>query len=163
MRRLATEFDQVEKIFTALRVSMEDDALIKGSRFLRSKSALIPVIDYLLQNARWSGPKNKQESTSLRQFLYMAFFTRLFPAPDSPLDQIHDAILWAKGAHQGVFPISEVSRVIIGREKKGTYEFREEYLADHDLILNIVQGGVKETSRMPLGAWNGTIFSRKSS
>ena len=38
--------------------------------------------------------------------------------------------------------------MIIGREKKGTYEFREEYLADHDLILNIVQGGVKETSRM---------------
>ena len=78
LRRLANEFDQVEKIFTALRVWMEDDALIKGSRFLRSKSALIPVIDYLLQNARWSGPKNKQESTSLRQFLYMAFFTRLF-------------------------------------------------------------------------------------
>ena len=38
--------------------------------------------------------------------------------------------------------------MIIGREKKGTYEFREEYLADHDLILNIVQGGMKETSRM---------------
>lgn len=145
LNRLSSDFDNLDKVVTSLRVWLEDKALIKGSRFLRSKSALIPIIDYLMQNKRWLGPNDGEESKQLRQFLYMAFFTRLFSrAPDSPIDQIHDAIMKARSSNPGVFPIAEISKVIIGREKRGGYEFREEYLWDLDLVLNIIDGGVKE-------------------
>jgi hypothetical protein len=145
LQKLAADFENLEKVVTAVRVWLEDKAVIKGNRFLRSKSALIPIIDYLYQNERWLGPKEGVESTTLRQFLYMSYFTRLFSrAPDSPLDQIHDAILKAKAASLGNFPVADVGKVIIGREKKGSYEFRDEYLWDLDLVLNIIDGGVKE-------------------
>jgi hypothetical protein len=145
LKRLSTDFDNFEKVVTSLRVWLEDKALIKGGRFLRSKSVLIPIIDYLMQNGRLLGPSDGDESILLRQFLYMSFFTRLFSrAPDSPLDQIHDMIVKAKASTPGVFPILDISKVLIGREKKGTYEFRDEYLWDLDLVLNIIDGGVKE-------------------
>ena len=148
LSRLSSDFDNLEKAVTSLRIWLEDKALIKGGRFLRSKSALIPVIDYLVQNELWLGPSDGEESTALRQFLYMAFFTRLFSrAPDSPLDQIHNAIMQAKLTQPGKFPVAEISKVIIDREKRDTYEFRDEYLWDLDLVLNIIDGGVKEIPR----------------
>ncbi len=140
-----SEFDDLEKVVTALRVWLEDKAFIKGARFMRSKSALIPILDYLMRNKRRMGPNDGAESTALRQFLYMAFFARLFSrAPDSILDQIHDTPVSNATQRPGVFPIEEVSKIIVRREKKGSYQFRDEYLWDLDLVLNIIDGGVKE-------------------
>lgn len=145
LNKLESGFSNLEKVITALRVWLDGKALIKGSRFLRSKSALIPIVDYMMQNERWHGPHDGAESAALCQFLYMSFFTRLFSrAPDSPIDQIHDAIVRAKGTKPLAFPESDAQSVIVGREKKGTYEFRDEYLWDLDLVLNIIDGGVKE-------------------
>ena len=46
---------------------------------------------------------------------------------------------------QGVFPIAELGSFIARREKKGAYQFRDEYLGGElDLVLNIVGGGVLE-------------------
>ena len=119
--------------------------MIKSSRFLRSKLALVPLIDYLMMNEKRFGPSDGEESQRMRQYLYMSFFARLYSAPpDSPLDQIHDILAKAKAATPGVFPIEEIGALIARREKKGSYQFRDEYLWDLDLVLNIIDGGVTE-------------------
>lgn len=143
--RLESDFGKLEKIITALRVWLEDRALIKGGRFLRSKLALIPLIDYLMMNSKVLGPAEGAESNAMRQYLYMSMFTRLFSrAPDSVLDQIHDILSSSFSKLPGVFPIKELGDLMARRERKGAYQFREEYLWDLDLVLNIVDGGVKE-------------------
>lgn len=142
---LERDFDKLEKVITALRVWLEDKALIKGGRFLRSKLALIPLIDYLMMNGKVLGPDEGAESNAMRQYLYMSMFTRLFSrAPDSVLDQIHDILKAAHKSKAGTFPIKELGDLMARRERKGSYQFREEYLWDLDLVLNIVDGGVKE-------------------
>lgn len=49
LNNLQNDFNKFEKIITALRVWLEDKAFIKAGRFLRSKLALTPLIDYLIQ------------------------------------------------------------------------------------------------------------------
>ena len=143
--KLAKDFDKLDKVITALRVWLENKALIKGGRFLRSKLALIPLIDYLMMNGKVLGPNEGLESNAMRQYIYMCMFTRLFSrAPDSVLDQIHDILKAARDNQTGVFPIKELGDLMARRERKDSYQFREEYLSDLDLILNIVDGGVKE-------------------
>jgi len=143
--KLGKNFDKMEKVITSLRVWLEDKALIKGGRFLRSKLALITLIDYLMMNGKVLGPDEGTESNAMRQYLYMSMFTRLFSrAPDSVLDQIHDILIAAHDNQTGAFPIKELGDLMAHRERKGSYQFREEYLWDLDLVLNIVDGGVKE-------------------
>lgn len=143
--KLQTNFDKLEKVITALRVWLEDKALIKGGRFLRSKLALIPLIDYLMMNGKLLGPEEGTESNAMRQYLYMSMFSRLFSrAPDSVLDQIHGILASAHSNQVVEFPINELGDLMARRERKGNYQFREEYLWDLDLVLNIVDGGVKE-------------------
>ena len=142
---LDADFAKLEEVVTSLRVWLVDRAMIKSSRFLRSKLALIPLIDYLMMNGKRLGPSDGEESQRMRQYLYMSFFARLYSrAPDSPLDQIHDILTKAKAATPGVFPIDEIGGLIARREKKGNYQFRGEYLWDLDLVLNIIDGGVTE-------------------
>ncbi|MBK9096484.1 MAG: DUF262 domain-containing protein [Anaerolineae bacterium] len=140
--RLEADFDQLEKVMIALRVWLDTKALIKSSRFLRSKSALIPLVDYMMQNKRVYGPAEGDESDRMRQYLYVSFFARLYArAPDNILDQIHDLMI---AAPRDSFPIGEIGGIIAKRERKGPYQFRDEYLWDLDLVLNIVDGGVLE-------------------
>lgn len=145
IQALSAGFDNLEKVMDALRVFLEDNACIKASRFLRSKNALIPIIDFLYQNQKWLGADEGEESQQLLQYLYMAFFARMYSrAPDSIIDQCHDKIVAAKPA----FPLDEMSKLLVKREKRGTYEFRDEYLTqDLDLVLNIIDGGVLEIPR----------------
>jgi hypothetical protein len=148
LQRLAADFDLLEEVVTSLRVWLDGSALVKSGRFLRSKLALIPIIDYLMMNRRRFGPAEGAESLNMRQYLYMAFFSRLFSrAPDSVLDQLHDILVAEQAAKPGVFPIEELGAFMGRREKKGGYQFRDEYLGDLDLVLNIIDGGVLEIPR----------------
>ncbi len=146
---LANEFSHLEQIVVALRVWLDGKALIKAGRFLRSQLAIIPLIDYLVLNKKYFGPDDGEESIQMRQYLYMAFFTRLFSrAPDSVLDQLHDIIVNAHKTIPGKFPIQDIGAFISKREKKGTYSFRDEYLWDLDLALNIIDGGVLQIPKL---------------
>jgi len=148
LERLAKDFKLLQEVVTSLRVWLDGSALIKSRRYLRSQLAVIPLIDYLMLNNKRMGPDEGEESLRMRQYLYMAFFSRLFSrAPDSVLDQIHDIIVEAHRAAPGVFPIDELGAFMGRREKKGGYQFRDEYLWDLDLVLNIVDGGVLEIPR----------------
>jgi len=146
---LANEFDHLEKVFIAMRVWLDGKALIKAGRFLRSQLALVPLIDYLMLNKKYLGPNDGEESNQMKQYLYMAFFTRLFSrAADSILDQLHDILVLAYQTNPGKFPIEEIGAFISKREKKGEYRFRDEYLWDLDLVLNIIDGGVLEIPKV---------------
>jgi hypothetical protein len=130
---------------TSLRGWLDGSALVKSGRLLRSKLAVIPLIDYLMLNGKVLGPTEGDESRRMRQYLYMAFFTRLFSrAPDSVLDQLHNILMEAHQKSPGTFPNKEIGAFMAHREKNGSYQFRDEYLWDLDLVLNIVDGGVIE-------------------
>jgi len=45
--KLSVNFDNFEKVAIELRSWLSNKALIKASRFLRSKLSLIPLLDYL--------------------------------------------------------------------------------------------------------------------
>jgi len=146
---LATEFDNLERVFTAMRFWLEGKALIKSGRFLRSQMALIPIIDYLMINKKYLGPDDGEESTWIKQYLYMAFFARLFSrALDNTLDQLHDILIAAHKDNPGKFPIQKIGEFIAKREKKESYIFRDEYLWDLDLVLNVIDGGVLQIPKL---------------
>jgi len=146
---LAKEFDHLEQVLTSIRVFLDGTALIKNGRFLRSQLALIPLVDYLMMNMKYLGPNDGEESTMMTQYLYMALFTRMFSrAPDSILDQLHDILVHASQTSPGKFPIQEIGAFIAKREKKGEYYFRDEYLWDLDLVLNIIDGGVLQIPKL---------------
>lgn len=145
LKKLESGFESLEKAVTSLRVWLDGKALIKSGRFLRSKLALIPLIDYLMMNGKVWGPADGDESRGMRQYLYMAFFTRLYSrAPDNILDQLHDILVEARRTSPGVFPIKAIGDLLARREKKDSYQFRDEYLLDLDLVLNIIDSGVLE-------------------
>lgn len=149
LERLEKEFNHLEETITSLRVWLDGKALIKSGRFLRSRLALIPLLDYLLLNKKYLGPAEGEETRLMRQYLYMAFFSRIFSrAPDSPLDQLHDILVKAKKERPGKFPIQEIGAFIARRAKYDTYSFRDEYLWDLDLVLNIIDGGVIEIPKL---------------
>ena len=146
---LATEFDHLEQVLTAMRVWLDGKALIKSGRFLRSQMALIPIVDYLMINKKYLGPDDGEESTWIKQYLYMAFFARLFSrALDNTLDQLHDILIAAHKDTPGKFPIQKIGEFIAKREKKEAYIFRDEYLWDLDLVLNIIDGGVLQIPKL---------------
>lgn len=144
LNKLRTKFALLKSATDGLRHWLEQKAWIRRDRFLKSKLALIPIIDYLMLNERKDGIRDGEESTLIRQYLYMTFFTRLFSrSPDSVLDQIHDILKQAHASRAGSFPIKEISALIEKREKRGPYQFRDIYLDDLDLVLNTtVPGGV---------------------
>jgi hypothetical protein len=149
LKKLGDEFDHLEKLITSMRVWLDGKARIKAGRFLRSQLALIPLIDYLMMNKKYLGPGEGEETISMRQYLYMSFFTRLYSrAPDSVLDQLHDILVKARMEKPGRFPIEEIGEFIARREKKGGYAFREDYLWDLDLVLNIIDGGVLQIPKL---------------
>ena len=103
--RMQADFDKLQRVITSLRVWLDGNARIKAGRFLRSNLALIPLIDYLLMNGKVLGPAEGDEGMRMRQYWYMAFFTRLFSrAPDNVLDQLHDILVDARSATPGDFP-----------------------------------------------------------
>ena len=149
LARLGKEFNHLEQVITSIRVWLEGKALIKAGRFLRSQLALIPLIDYLVLNKKYLGHAEGEETIQMRQYLYMAFFSRLYSrAPDSVLDQLHDILVKAHNEKPGSFPIEAIGEFIARREKKGGYAFREDYLWDLDLILNIIDGGVDQIPKL---------------
>jgi hypothetical protein len=144
LKKLEDRFSDLEKGVTSLKNWLENKALIRIERFLPSQLALIPIIDFLMMNDKFKyGPADGSESQAIRQYLYMAFFTTLFSfAADSVLDQIHDILVHAKEQQPGVFPIRQLGEFITRRRHLDSYRFRDEYLENLGLVLNIVGGGV---------------------
>ena len=90
---LRTKYASLDKCLRQIVAWLDETALIKCERFLPSRSALIPLIDYMLLSGRHEKPDG-QNSQAMKQYLHMAFFTRLFGrAGDAVLDKIHKQLV----------------------------------------------------------------------
>lgn len=146
LEKLETRFPDLETAVTCLRDWLDSKAMIRTGRFLPSQLALIPIIDYLLLSNKFKyGPADGSESQAIRQYLYMAFFTNLLAyGADSVLDQIHDILVASSKQQPGVFPIQQLGDYMIRRRKLDAYQFRNDYLGNLGLVLNIISNGVSE-------------------
>ena len=139
---LRTRYDDMNVCLRQLLAWVEDVAKIKCSRFLRSKAALIPILDYMMQSGKHDKPEGPN-SNFMKEYLYMSFFRRLYSrGPDAVLDQIHNIISEEIKKDKDHFPIEKIRDFMIKRQKL-QYIFEEHYYnTDADLVLNIVDGGV---------------------
>lgn len=146
IEKLETRFTELEAAITCLRDWLDSKALIRTGRFLPSQLALIPIIDYLLLNKKFKyGPADGSESQAIRQYLYMTFFNNLWAySADNVSDQIHDIMVASNIKQPGVFPIQQLGEFMARRKKLDIYQFRNEYLGNLGLVLNIISGGVSE-------------------
>ena len=150
IENLKEHYTVMDKCFRQLIAWLDETALIKCDRFLPSKLALIPLIDYMML----SGNREKPDGINgqaMKQYLYMAFFTRLFGrSSDAILDKIHkQLVLCIKGdASAGIlpgavdFPLDHLKTIFQDRFKADYGLYNHFFADDTDLMLNIVQGGV---------------------
>lgn len=149
LHKLKEYYNIMDTCIRHLVTWLDETALIKCDRFLPSKLALIPLIDYMML----SGNHEKLDgfnSQAMKQYLYMALFTRLFGrSSDAMLDKIHNQlVLSIKGdASAGIlpigadFPINSLKSLIKDRTR-ADYGLHTDFFAKNaDLMLNIVDGG----------------------
>ena len=140
----------LDKCLRQLIAWLDETALIKCDRFLPSKLALIPLIDYMMLSGEHEKP-DSLSSQAMKQYLYMAFFTRLFGrSSDATLDKIHkQLVLSTQGdvsscsSREGFYyPLDQLNSIFQDKTK-ADYSLYKHFFADNaDLMLNIVQGGV---------------------
>lgn len=142
IQKLQARFGEMSTCLRQIYAWLDDVALIKCGRFLRSHLALIPILDYMML----SGNRDKPDGDNgrmMRQYVYMASVLRLFSrAPDSVLDQMHNRVVEGVNQNRQVFPIQALREFIIQRQKV-PFRLEAHHLNDDaDLMLNIVDGGV---------------------
>lgn len=142
VKKVKTEFPQLGYCLRQTIAWLDDIAKIKCDRFLRSRLALIPILDYMML----SGNRDKPDGVNgeaMKQYLYMAFFVRLFArSADSVLDQLHSLVKKEVKENPDIFPIKALKNFISNRSKTD-FVLQPHYFSDDaDLILNIVDGGV---------------------
>jgi hypothetical protein len=149
-QNLKKYYSNLDKCLRQLIAWLDETALIKCDRFLPSKLALIPLIDFMMLSGKHEKPDGL-DSQAMKQYLYMAFFTRLFGrSSDSTLDKIHkQLILCIKGdATAGNppgaanFPLDHLKSIFQERTKADYGLYDHFFTNSADLMLNIVQKGV---------------------
>jgi uncharacterized protein with ParB-like and HNH nuclease domain len=142
IKMLREKFEELNYCLRQMYAWLDDMALIKCDRFLRSRLALIPILDYMMLSGNRDRPDG-DNGNAMRQYIYMAFVLRLFSrAPDSVLDQIHDRLVEAVKKDPRTFPIQTL-REFIAQRQKVLYRLEPHHFNDDaDLMLNIVDGGV---------------------
>lgn len=139
---LKTRYDELHTCLRQLLAWLDDVALIKCDRFLRSQLALIPILDYMMLSGRRDKPDGAN-GQAMRQYLYMSAFLRTFSrSADPTLDRLHDMTGAAVKADPTKFPIQFLRTYIA--ERKGTaFDLADhQFTDDADLALNIVDKGV---------------------
>lgn len=139
---LRARYDELHTCLRQMLAWLDDVALIKCGRFLRSQLALIPILDYMMLSGRKDKPDGENGRT-MREYLYMSFFLRTFSrSADAVLDKIHEKIGEAVKNEPAKFPI-RMLRAYLGERAGRFYGLRDYHFAgDADLALNIVDGGV---------------------
>ena len=139
---LEEKFGELNTCIRQMMAWLEDVARVKCARFLRSRLALIPILDYMMLSGHRDKPEGENGS-AMAQYLYMASFRRLFSrAPDNVLDQLHDLMVKAVEKNPGHFPIERLREFMVRRQNAPFTLDDHHFAADADLMLNIVDGGV---------------------
>lgn len=120
---------------------LEESGRIKCARFLRSQSALIPIVHFMMASGNVDKPEG-ENSQLMVEYLHMAFIKRLFSrSADGVIDRLHRIVKDGVASNSRRFPIEEVRKLIV--EKSGVeYNLLDtDFLGNADLMLNIVDGG----------------------
>jgi hypothetical protein len=146
--RLKQHYPTLDKCLQQIIVWLDETALIKCDRFLPSRLAIIPLVDYMFLAGRHEKPDGPN-SEAMKQYIHMAFFTRLFGrAGDTVLDRIHKELVVSINGdpQQGIapednFPLPRLQRIIQDATNAPYALYPRFFSDDPDLMLNIVQGG----------------------
>jgi len=146
---LQKNYTTLDKCLRQLVAWLDETALVKCDRFLSSKLALIPLIDYMMLSGKHEKPDG-DDSRTMKEYLHMAFFTRLFGrSSDAMLDKIHKLLVAslrgdpAKGVAPKLgFPIGELRSLISERTRAPYGLYRHFLWGDAAQVLNLLQGGV---------------------
>lgn len=149
VRQLKDNYESLDKCLRQLVAWLDETCKIKCDRFLSSKLALIPLIDYMMLSGRHE-KADGDESEAMKEYLHMAFFNRLFGrSADTMLDKIHRQILLSVNGDpvRGIlpklgFPIQELRRIVSERTRQPYGLYRHFLSADPAQVLNILQDGV---------------------
>ncbi len=139
---LKNNYDLVNTCLRQTIAWLDDVALIKCSRFLRSKLALIPILDFMMLSKNYDKPDG-ENGQYMKEYLYMSFFRRLYArGADTVLDQLHSIMIEEVKKNSKHFPIEKLREYMVNRQNM-PYQFENYYFNnDADLIINIVDGGV---------------------
>lgn len=141
VKAVDSRYKEVDYCLRHLSTWLDDAARIKCSRFLRSKLALIPLVDWMLQSGNKDRPYG-DTSQGMIEYLYMASFRRLFRPPDNVLDQLHVLMKDQVQRDKTTFPINAI-RAYASERQRVPWKLHGHYFDDDvDLSLNIVDGGV---------------------
>src|SRR6185503_7588289 len=97
-------YKDLDHCYRHLSVWLDESAKIKCSRFLRSRLALVPLVDWMMITGNHDKPDGENGSAMI-EYLYMAMFRRLFRPSDSVLDQLHVILCDAAKQDSSRFPI----------------------------------------------------------
>ena len=121
---------------------LDESARIKCSRFLRSQSALIPIVDYMMASGRRDKPDG-ENSRKMAEYLHMALIKRLFSrSADSIIDRLHGIVKEGVIADPSRFPIEGIRKLVVEKSSVAYSLVETDFLANADLMLNIADGGV---------------------
>lgn len=142
VKTLEGRWSDLSKCTRQMSAWLDETALIKCDRFLRSRLALIPILDYMMLSGNHNKPDGVNAS-AMTEYLYMAFFRRLFSrGPDNVLDQIHNLLVVQVKKDPSTFPIGALRKYMEERQNTPYALERHFFFNDVDLALNIVDGGV---------------------
>jgi hypothetical protein len=142
IKNLKARYGELDRCLRQMLAWLDDVALIKCARFLRSHLALIPILDFMMMTGNRDKPDG-DNGRAMREYLYMASFLRLFSrGPDRVLDQIHDKLVEATTNDPKNFPIQALRDYMRERKAEDYCLHSYQYTNDADLVLNIVDGGV---------------------
>jgi hypothetical protein len=141
VKAIETNLDRLHGCLRQVYAWLEESGRIKCGRFLRSQSALIPIVHYMMASGNVDKPEG-ENSQVMAEYLHMAFIKRLFSrSADGVIDRLHRIVKDGVAANPSRFPIEEIRKLIV--EKSGVeYNLIEnDFLGNNDLMLNIVDGG----------------------
>lgn len=140
--KLNRYFNDFEESIKATMDFVKNKMKIRNERFLKSKIALIPIIDWVFRQS--DHQINETEICKLKQYLYLVSSNYFFSyGTDRKLDDIHKII---RNSKRGYFPWRELMDYLDdwGYENELSDELLTRKL---DLVLNVVEDGIERIDK----------------
>lgn len=141
VKAIELNFDRLHGCLRQLYAWLEESGRIKCARFLRSQSALIPIVHYMMASGHMDKPEG-MNSQHMVEYLHMAFIKRLFSrSADSVIDRLQRIVRDSVAADPNRFPIEAIRKLIIEKTSSEYGLSEADFLANADQMLNIADGG----------------------
>lgn len=141
VKAIETNLDRLHGCLRQVYAWLEESGRIKCARFLRSQSALIPIVHYMMASGNVDKPEG-ENSQLMVEYLHMAFIKRLFSrSADGVIDRLHRIVKDGVAADRSRFPIEEIRKLIVEKSAVDYNLIDNDFLGNADLMLNIVDGG----------------------